>query len=91
MNLEETNKRIKNQLNKFLKLKKIFNQIFEAESLNSRKRIEYFENLFQIREDNEGLKKINDTFREEMKRLETVREKHLKLMTELIKLLEKNI
>ena len=84
MNLEETNKRIKNQLNKFLKLKKIFNQIFEAESLNSRKRIEYFENLFQIREDNEGLKKINDTFREEMKRLETVREKHLKLMTELI-------
>ena len=84
MRIDDTNKIIKNELNKFTKLKKIFTQLYDAELLNSRKRIEYFENLFQIREDNEGLKKINDIFREEMKRLEKDREKHLEIMTSLI-------
>ena len=85
MNIEEANRYIKNEFNKYSKLKKAFTKIHDAETNNSKKRIEHFEKLFEIKEnDNEGLKKIFDLFREEMKKLETNREKHLETLKDLI-------
>ena len=85
MNIDEVGKKIKNDLDKYSKLKKFFSKIQEAESQNNKKRIEYFEQLFEIREhDNEGLNKINNIFREEMKKIEVEREKHLKILSDLI-------
>ena len=85
MNLDELNKKIKSDFDIYDKLKKIFSKIQIAEAKASKERIEYFENLFQIKEyDNEGLKKINDKFREGMKKLEEERDIHLKTILELL-------
>ena len=85
LNTDNINKKIKNGYDIYAKLNKIFSKIHEAESKTSTKRIESFESLFQIREqDNEGLGKIFDKFRESMKKFEIEREKHLKTLTELI-------
>ena len=85
MNLDELNKKIKNDFDIYEKLKKIFSKIQIAEANASKERIEYFENLFQIKEyDNEGLKNINDKFREGMKKLEEERDIHLKTILELL-------
>jgi hypothetical protein len=85
MNLDELNKKIKNDFDIYDKLKKIFSKIQTAEAKTSKERIEYFENLFQIKEyDNEGLKLINDKFREGMKKLEEERDIHLKTILELL-------
>ena len=85
MNLDELNKKIKNDFDIYEKLKKIFSKIQIAEANTSKERIEYFENLFQIKEyDNEGLKNINDKFREGMKKLEEERDIHLKTILELL-------
>ena len=85
MNLEEKSKSIKNNIDKYGQLNKSFTQLKEAESKASKDRIENFETLFQLKEnDNDGLKNINDKFREEMKKLEDDRGIHLKKITELI-------
>lgn len=85
-NVDEVNKNIKKDLDKYSKLNNIFSKIYESESQLSEKRKEYFELLFQIREnDNEGLNKIYNLFREEMKKLEKEREKiYLKTLKDLI-------
>jgi len=85
MNIDLANKSIKNEADKYSKIKNIFTKLRDAESLNSKQRIEYFENLFEIKEyENKDLKKIFDSFREGMKNLESKRDKHLKIISELI-------
>lgn len=85
MNLDEKSKSIKNNIDKYGQLNKSFTQLKEAESKASKDRIENFETLFQLKEnDNDGLKNINDKFREEMKKLEDDRGIHLKKISELI-------
>jgi hypothetical protein len=85
MNIDLANKSIKIEADKYNKFKNIFTKIRDAESLNSKQRIEYFENLFEIKEyENKDLKKIFDSFREGMKNLESKRDKHLKIISELI-------
>ena len=85
MNLDVANKSLKIETDNFNKIKNIFTTIKEAESLNSKQRIEYFENLFEIKEyENDGLRKIFDTYRESMKKLEAKREEHLKTISNLI-------
>jgi hypothetical protein len=85
MNIDLANKSIKSEADKYSKIKNIFTKLRDAESLNSKQRIEYFENLFEIKEyENKDLKKIFDSFREGMKNLESKRDKHLKIISELI-------
>ena len=85
MNLDVANKSLKIETDNFNKIKNIFTRIKEAESLNSKQRIEYFENLFEVKEyENDGLKKIFDSYREGMKKLEAKREEHLKTISGLI-------
>ena len=85
MNIDLANKSIKIEADKYNKFKNIFTKIRDAESLNSKQRIEYFENLFEIKEyENKDLKKIFDSFREGMKNLESKRDKHLKIISDLI-------
>ena len=50
MNIDLANKSIKNEADKYSKIKNIFTKLKDAESLNSKQRIEYFENLFEIKE-----------------------------------------
>ena len=85
MNLDVANKSLKIETDNFNKIKNIFTRIKEAESLNSKQRIEYFENLFEVKEyENDGLKKIFDSYREGMKKLEAKREEHLNTISSLI-------
>ena len=87
MNIDLANKSIKNEADKYNKIKNIFTKLKDAESLNSKQRIEYFENLFEIKEHENGnkdLKKIFNLFREGMKNLESNRDEHLKTISDTI-------
>ena len=87
MNIDIANKSIKNEADKYNKIKNIFTKLKDAESLNSKQRIEYFENLFEIKEHENGnkdLKKIFNLFREGMKNLESNRDEHLKTISDII-------
>ena len=87
MNIDLANKSIKNEADKYSKIKNIFTKLKDAESLNSKQRIECFENLFEIKEHENGnkdLKKIFNLFREGMKDLESNRDEHLKTISDII-------
>lgn len=85
MNIDLANKSIKSEADKYSKIKNIFTKLREAESLNSKQRIEYFENLYSIKEnENKSLEKIFNLFRNRMKDLESKRDKHLGIISNII-------
>ena len=85
MNIDLANKSIKSEADKYSKIKNIFTKLREAESLNSKQRIEYFENLYSIKEnENKSLEKIFNLFRNRMKDLESKRDKHLEIISNII-------
>ena len=85
MNIDLANKSIKSEADKYSKIKNIFTKLRDAESLNSKQRIEYFENLYSIKEnENKSLEKIFNLFRNRMKDLESKRDKHLEIISNII-------
>jgi len=85
MNIDLANKSIKSEADKYSKIKNIFTKLRDAESLNSKQRIEYFENLYSIKEnENKSLEKIFNLFRNKMKDLESKRDKHLEIISNII-------
>ena len=86
MNIDLANKSIKIEADKYNKFKNIFTKIRDAESLNSKQRIEYFKNLSEIKGDeNDGLDEIFNLFIDRMIKLELNRDEHLeKTISKLI-------
>ena len=85
LNEREINKKINNEIKKYEILKKAFLKLYESESKTSKARIENFNKLNSIIEDdNKPLEDIYSSFIGEMKNLEKDRDNHLKKIMDLI-------
>ena len=85
LNEREINIKINNEIKKYEILKKAFLKLYESESKTSKARIENFNKLNSIIEDdNKPLEDIYSSFIGEMKNLEKDRDNHLKKIMDLI-------
>ena len=85
LNEREINIKINNEIKKYEILKKAFLKLYESESKASKSRIENFNKLNSIIEDdNKPLEDIYSSFIGEMKNLEKDRDSHLKKIMDLI-------
>ena len=85
LNEREINIKINNEIKKYEILKKAFLKLYESESKTSKARVENFNKLNSIIEDdNKPLEDIYSSFIGEMKNLEKDRDNHLKKIMDLI-------
>jgi hypothetical protein len=85
MDERQINTKIKNEIKKYETLKKSFLKLYESEGKAKKGRLENFTKFDRMQEDdNPQLKKIYETFKTEMEKLENFRQNHLNKINDLI-------